>query len=511
MERRLSDAADRITHGEDHYPCRLPYAIAHAVKGLGFPGSGTNRAHNLPLVGNPRTDKAARQEFEAGAERLFVPVDELDAAVACFSVHQRQVRPKEGEHALVRRQVPVPVLPEPDWQDFQDPDRAVCPMDAIDRYFVQLVGANPALRPRVGNPDELRSNHMGRTLDLLKHRVNRPEPGAPEAVDGAVITALNEEAVIGAVLGNKAGLNLAVSYEAFAVKMLGALRQEIVFARHQREAGQRPGWIGVPLIVTSHLWENGKNEQSHQDPTIGEALLGEMSDVSRVLFPIDANTAIEALRSIYSAHGKIGCVVVPKRAVPHRLDGKQAVAALDVGAALIAGAVEASEIQLVAVGAYQAREALRAWKRLSDLGRRACVTCILEPGRFRPPRDELERGFVVDDDACAAMFPSVVTRVIITHTRPEPMLGVLRRIDGGPTRTKSLGFLNHGGTLDVGGMLFANRCTWAHIVAAAADLLGLPHGAVLDAAEVAAISGAGDPLAVLGETGSPRPIERKIT
>ena len=39
---------------------------------------------------------------------------------------------------------------------------------------------------------------------------------------------------------------------------------------------------------------NSKNEQSHQDPTIGEALLGEMSDTARVLFPVDANSAIAA-------------------------------------------------------------------------------------------------------------------------------------------------------------------------------------------------------------------------
>src|SRR3546814_12533389 len=52
--------------------------------------------------------------------------------------------------------------------------------------------------------------------------------------------------------------------EAFAMKMLGGLRQEIVFARRQREIGQEPGWISVPLIVTSHTWENSKNEQSHR-------------------------------------------------------------------------------------------------------------------------------------------------------------------------------------------------------------------------------------------------------
>src|SRR3546814_15402710 len=102
---------------------------------------------------------------------------------------------------------------------------------------------------------------MGAALERLRHRVNVPEPGVADALDGAVITALNEEAVAGAALANKGGLNLIVSYEAFAMKMLGGLRQEIVFARRQREIGQEPGWISVPLIVTSHTWENRSDER----------------------------------------------------------------------------------------------------------------------------------------------------------------------------------------------------------------------------------------------------------
>jgi len=39
---------------------------------------------------------------------------------------------------------------------------------------------------------------MKATLDLLKHRVTAPESAMPEAVEGRVITALNEEAVVSA-------------------------------------------------------------------------------------------------------------------------------------------------------------------------------------------------------------------------------------------------------------------------------------------------------------------------
>lgn len=53
------------------------------------------------------------------------------------------------------------------------------PMDAVDEAFQALVRANPALRVRLGNPDELRSNRMGGTPDLLKHRAVQPEAGSP--------------------------------------------------------------------------------------------------------------------------------------------------------------------------------------------------------------------------------------------------------------------------------------------------------------------------------------------
>ena len=473
------------------YPAPIPYVIAESVKGFGFPGAGTNAAHNLPLDGNPAFDDAARREFNEGAAALFVPPDEIRQAVETLAVHDAQRRPPESRHPLALRHPQAPTLPEPQWTRAGDPPD--CAMHALDRWFVRLADLNPALRIRVGNPDELRSNHMGATLERLRHRVNVPEPGVADAVDGAVITALNEEAVAGAALANKAGLNLIVSYEAFAMKMLGGLRQEIVFARRQREIGLEPGWIAVPLVVTSHSWENSKNEQSHQDPTIGEALLGEMSDTARVLFPVDANSAVAALRSVYEGRGQVACLIVSKRDMPHRLDGEAALRAVQAGAAHIEGIAADADVQIVAVGAYQLEEALKAAGRLLDAGLRPLVTMLIEPGRFRTPRDPIEQSFTADDAALAVLFPSNMPRVIATHTRPEPMLGLLRRLDGGPSTTVAHGYISRGGTLDVAGMLFANRSTWAHLVESAARLLNRPRDQFLSAAECAAIDGRGDP------------------
>ena len=495
MEERLAACAAAVAGGTIQYPVPLHYTIAEAPKGFGFPGAGTNPAHNLPLAGNPHTDPSARQQFNEGARALFVPAAELDEALAALCRHRDQRRPLERDHPLANRQVDAPTLPAASWHAVGA--GLVSPMGALDAAFAAIVQANPQLRPRVGNPDELRSNRMGQTLDLLKHRVFAPEPGLAEAVDGAVITALNEEAVVSAALGNKGGINLVVSYEAFAVKMLGALRQEILFARHQAEAGTPPGWLSVVTVATSHTWENGKNEQSHQDPTLAEALLGEMSDTARVLFPVDANSAAAALRAAYGTHGQFWTLVVPKRPMANRLTGEQAQRLIDEGACVVK-ACDAPAVLLVAIGAYQLTQALLAADRLDAAGHRTAVSCVAEPGRFRTPRDERERAFVAADEALGRLFPTAaVARVLVSHMRPEATLGVLRRIDTGPQRTRALGYIARGGTLDVAGMLFANRCTWAHVAAEAASALGVDAAQVLRADELAAVRGQGDPRTVM--------------
>ena len=494
-EERQQACADAVQRGDTGYPAHLHYTIAEAPKGYGFPGAGTNDAHNLPLGRNPALDAAARDRFNEGARALRVPREELEAAVRALNLHEQQRRPRERDHALATRQVPLPREAEVPSRASGSP--AASPMDAVDEAFQALVRANPSLRVRLGNPDELRSNRMGGSLDLLKHRVVQPESGVAESVTGSVITALNEEAVASAALANKGGLNLVVSYEAFATKMLGALRQEILFARHLSAAGRPAGWLSVVTVATSHTWENGKNEQSHQDPSFGEALLGEMGDTSRVFFPADWNTAQATLLAAYRTRGQFWAMVVPKRPLPVRCSPEQAERLVRDGAMIVRHDARA-KVLLVAIGAYQLQEALRAGDRLGERGIPVAVSYVLEPGRFRIPRDALEARATAPDAELARLFPpEIAARVVLTHTRPEPMTGLLRRLDTGAELTKFLGYISRGGTLDVNGMLFANRTTWAHAAAAAAQSLRIPQDQVLDAAERDAVAGCGEPRMLL--------------
>lgn len=493
MEVAFEARAEAARNGDLDYPVTIPYGIAETIKGYGFYGAGQNSAHNLPLPGNPRLDAKARDLFNEHAANLWVEPGELGLAVTMLNEHELQGRTLERDHPLGRRNPADPTMPVLPWGQNQ-----ASPMTAIDEFFRALISDNPSLRPRVGNPDELGSNRLRGVLKDLKHRSNQPE-NDDEAVDGQIITALNEEAVVSACLANKSGLNLVASYEAFCVRMLGAIRQDLIFARHQKEVGRPPRWLGFPVVATSHTWENGKNEQSHQDTTFCEALLGEMGDVSRVLFPADYNSTLAVLPSVYQERGRISCMVVPKRERPCVFNASEAQTLARHGALVVDEDTSAGEepLLLIANGAYQLSEAIRACERLRDTGAPFRLVYIQEPGRFRQPRDLMEADTCMSEFERERLFPHRMhRRVALTHMRPEVFRGHLHTLFPQPVHSRVLGYINRGGTLNEAGMLFANHCSWGHVLAACAAVLDKPPGEWLSSAELAAVEGRGDPSVI---------------
>jgi hypothetical protein len=121
---------------------------------------------------------------------------------------------------------------------------------------------------------------------------------------------------------------------------------------------------------------------------------------------------------------------------------------------------------------------------------------VLEPGRFRRPRSSAEARHVAPADVVAHLWPETEAHLLVSHTRPKTMLGLLAPLHAGPRRA-ALGFVNVGGTLDIDGMLFVNRCSWAHCVDAVAGLLGLEPRRLLEAQELEALDGERSPEGVV--------------
>ncbi len=483
MEIQLSQAFERIRQGEAQYPVALPYCIAETVKGFGFPAAGTGAAYGLPLGAYPAENPEALTFFHRGAKALLQPDAQWREAASLLGQPKQKSTPMLAVNC-----------PEPEWAD-----RRESAMAAIDRYFIELTEVNPRLRVRVGNPDELRGNGMSQTLDQFRHRVTRPEITAAEAIDGCVITALNEEAVVSACLANQAGINLVVAYEAFAIKMLCALRQAIIFSRQQKEAGDAAGWLGFPVVTTSLIWENGEHDQSHQDSSLSEGLMLKMADMARVVFPADANSAMACLRTCYGDLGVVWNLVVTRSVMPQFFSARQATQLVQDGAVCLRGHCGA-ELQLVACGAVQLQQMLKASDRLRQQRVAHSLIYLLEPGRFRQARDRWEKAALADPAVVRALFPARVRyRVFLTHGRGEVLLATCRQLDLGAQRTRALGYINRGGTLDTQSLLFVNGCTWAHALAALAELCGQKPTLWLTEEEWRAIDGRGNPYHVIPE------------
>lgn len=491
MEQRLAQRELGLKAGKLSYPLSIPYGIAHTTKGFGFYGADENAAHNLPLPASPQADAESRALFNQYAKPLWVEPSTLKQSLVLLKTHSAQQRVLERDTPLANRNPQAAVLPE---LHFVAEGTVNSPMAAIDKYFVELVQKNPELRPRVGNPDELASNKLTTVLKTLKHRVSQPESDN-ESVHGDIITALNEEAVVSACIGNQGGLNLVASYEAFCVKMLGALRQRIIFARQQKEIGRPAQWLSWPVVATSHTWENGKNQQSHQDTTFAEALLGEMSDVSRVLFPADYNSLMALMPTIYSSRGQIACLVVAKRDRQVYFSVEQAQRLAAEGFCVVTEQAGENPVQLLANGSYQLEQMLKAVARLEEHGCGYRLVYIQEPGRLRQARDDYERKYVHSAEHIAqALTPqSYAHSVALTHMRPEVFRGHLHHLMP-QAGSKVLGYINRGGTLNEFGMQFTNQATWAHVIAAYAHSTGTELSEYLNPQEANAVLGIGRPL-----------------
>ena len=229
--------------------------------------------------------------------------------------------------------------------------------------------------------------------------------------------------------------------------------------------------------------------------------MGEPSNVSRVLFVPDYNTASVAIHGVYQTQGQIWTLVVPKvDAVPDLFTPDESARLLERGALRLDWAgheATRKRAVLTAIGAYQLLEVLRASRRLAEKEVPHSVVYMLEPGRFRAPRSEGERAHAAPATLSAELYPnSVPARIFVTHTRRVPLLGMLQPLNTGP-QTCALGFVNQGGTLTTAGLLFINRCTWAHVLSEVARVLGLSQEDLLSPQELMALDGKASPEGVI--------------
>lgn len=474
----LQEQHRRVITGEIDYPVRMPLAVAHCAP-----------TFNLPVAANPVTDEPIRKQLNEQLQALHVPVPLLESAADLLNCHALQRRVAAKDHWLCQLQVSQPELPY--FAPLEKIDRRK-PIEIIDDWLCYLVEQNPFHRFRVVHTGHCTPHLMPQSLSLLNVRTTSDEPDRGGSRNGAVIVAANEESAVAAALANKQGINLVLAQEAAGISLYSSLRQEAVFAREQGACGCQSNWIAVPVLITSHVWDNSRVGLCHQSPALTEAWLEEMSDVAPVYFPVDAETSVAVTEFIYSQRARLALVVLPGSAVPLATNTEQAMLAAARGVVVISQD-EAAEFQLIAIGAYQLAQVQKTAVRLRERGYPCSVIAILEPGRFRVARDEREADYVYDDDTLRFLIPDASVRMLVTHVHGDIAAGLLRRLTKGTEHFHVMGYCNQGGTLDVFGLLYANHQTWAHVLQQCAQARNLDTAVLLNTAELQAVNGQGNP------------------
>lgn len=485
MERSLGERGEQAEQGRLSYPVRMPFGIAETSTGV-LPG--------LPLPGNPHIDARAREQFRHQVSPLWVAPDELAATLKILAQARVPTQPAEKDHPLAWRSPDTPVMPA--LRSCHAP--LASPLAAVDHFFQALAEANPGLRPRLANPGDFAGSRLPRSVATLKSREASPHDSR-EDLRGAVITTGNAEAAAAACLGNKAGLNLITDHEAACIRIFGLLQEELRFARQQKKAGRPPRWLGLPVVASAHTWESGSKGHACQDTSFSEAMLAASGDLARVLFPADYNSTLAALSLVYQDRGRISCLVVPEHERPSVFDAAEAETLARQGALVVDEDICSSDepLLLVASGAYQLSEAIRACERLRDTGTPFRLVYLQEPGRFRQPRDRWEITACASELERERLFPHRLNhRVAVTHMRPEVFRGHLHPLFSDPVHHRVLGYRNCSGPLSETGTLFANHCSWGHILLACAQVLRTSPENWLSGPELEAVTGQGDPATI---------------
>lgn len=311
-------------------------------------------------------------------------------------------------------------------------------MAALDQYFCDITEVNPHLRVRLAAISGQAVKQFPAAYDLLGERCQWPLQQTGYQMAGAVVEPESGLEMVSVALGNQMGLNLVLLDNRTLPSALDPLLLSSRFARAQAMIDEPAPWLGIPLL-TSCDWLTTAEPSESGLLEFTETLLAQPADQVRVMLIPDANTAMACLKACYGEFGMVVQLVLPEVG-PLCLDARQAEQLVAHGALCLAGNC-AADVQLVACGAQALRVAQTVSLRLRAHDVSHSLVYVLEPGRFRQPRDSQEQEHQADASLVDTLFPHHVRqRLVLTDLCPEVLIRQCQSLDQGPQRTAVLGY-----------------------------------------------------------------------
>ena len=321
---------------------RSPKGWTGPVEVDGLQTEGSFRSHQVPL--SRLAEEPAHLALLETWMRSYRPEELFDAAGALVPAiaalapvgTRRMSATPHANGGLLLRDLVLP--------DFRDHALAVGTPGATDGEATRVLGtylrdvmqANTASGNfRVMGPDETSSNR----LDALFQVTGRMSSATilPSDVhvtpDGRVMEVLSEHLcqgwLEGYLLTGRHGLFSC--YEAFIHIVDSMFNQHAKWLNTARKIPWRAPIASLNYLLTSHVWRQDHNGNSHQDPGFIDHVVNKKADVVRVYLPPDANTLLSVADHCLRSRDYVNVIIAGKQPSPQWLAIDAAAAHCEAG------------------------------------------------------------------------------------------------------------------------------------------------------------------------------------
>ncbi|MBT1712019.1 phosphoketolase family protein [Fulvivirgaceae bacterium PWU5] len=170
---------------------------------------------------------------------------------------------------------------------------------------------------RIFGPDETSSNRLSRLFEITQ-RTSTAQivPGDNDlSPDGRVMEVLSEHLcqgwLEGYLLTGRHGLFSC--YEAFIHIIDSMVNQHAKWLKVSRDLSWRHSIASLNYLLTSHVWRQDHNGNSHQDPGFLDLVANKSADIVRIYLPPDANTLLSVTDHCLRSRDYINVIVAGKQ------------------------------------------------------------------------------------------------------------------------------------------------------------------------------------------------------
>ncbi len=182
---------------------------------------------------------------------------------------------------------------------------------------------------RLFGPDETSSNRLSKVFDITSRTSVATILDTDDHIspDGRVMEILSEQCcqgwLEGYLLTGRHGLFSC--YEAFVQIVDSMFNQHAKWLKVANRVEWRAPIASLNYLLTSHVWRQDHNGNSHQDPGFLDIVANKSSDIVRIYLPPDANTLLSVTDHCLRSRNYINVIVAGKQPAIQWLDMEAAV------------------------------------------------------------------------------------------------------------------------------------------------------------------------------------------